>query len=218
MTIKGKFIYILVRPNGIPFYVGKGNRERAFAHARKNIRVRNVISKIKEAKENLKIRFVFYSLDENTVFAEEKRLISLFGIKEDGGCLYNFLYGGEGATQPEIIREKMRISSKARWAKEEEREKLRKAQTALWQNVDYREKLVQAHVGKTHSLSEESKLKIGESNKRTYSDPIKREEVSIRMKQFYKDNPEALATFKEVGRGSCMKIATKRQLSKQGEL
>ena len=78
--------------------------------------------------------------------------------------------------------------------------------------------MVRAHTGKTHTLSEVSKRKIGDANKKAYSDPVLRKATSDRVTKYYQDHPEELERLKNIGRASCLKINASRSHQKaEGE-
>lgn len=85
---------------GSPYYVGKGRGMRAYS---KDHRVRPPV-------DNSMIVLVARDLSESSAFAEEKRLIVVYGRIDNGtGCLRNLTDGGEGASgHSESARHKMR--------------------------------------------------------------------------------------------------------------
>ncbi|SMH51167.1 GIY-YIG nuclease family protein [Maritimibacter sp. HL-12] len=108
--ISGRFyVYVLFRPNGVPFYVGKGLGRRALEHELEALREHpvgeanpykcNVIRKIVGGGEQVVYRIdSHYSSErERECLQREAELIETFGRLHEGGPLTN-LAGGMGAT------------------------------------------------------------------------------------------------------------------------
>ena len=81
----GYFVYVYYSDCGVPYYVGKGNRNRHLY--RRNHRVDP------PARENIQ---VFDCDDEQEAFDLEIFLIEFFGRKLDEGTLDNLSLGGPG--------------------------------------------------------------------------------------------------------------------------
>lgn len=93
------YVYILARPDGRPFYVGKGKDDRLFAHereARRGVRSHkcNVIRKIWRTGGEVQRYTVFTTEEETEAFAYEQTLIAMFGRE----TLTNQSDGGAGFT------------------------------------------------------------------------------------------------------------------------
>lgn len=110
------YVYILVRPDGRVFYVGKGKNNRIFDHdkeARRGHRCYkcNIIRKIWEQGKTYQRYFVFTTTDENEAYAYERELIAQYGR----GNLANLTDGGEGLSNPTAeTREKLAASSRGK--------------------------------------------------------------------------------------------------------
>ena len=115
------YVYILARPDGAPFYVGKGTGDRIYEHdkeARKGHRCHkcNMIRKIWKSGNQVQRYIVFETQDESEAFAHERQLIALYGRE----TLTNLTDGGEGIAGfvfSEETRRKMSESRKGRSAK-----------------------------------------------------------------------------------------------------
>jgi hypothetical protein len=118
----GKYIYGKYNFNYEPFYVGKGNNYRCFAHLSEAYNFRdfnkhkcNIIRKIKkETKTDPKIIKLFKNLNSNIAKKLEMKVISTIGRHDlKTGPLTNQTDGGDGATghtTSEHTRKLLRIS------------------------------------------------------------------------------------------------------------
>ncbi|WP_152977505.1 GIY-YIG nuclease family protein [Bradyrhizobium pachyrhizi] len=99
------YVYILRRPDGRPFYVGKGTGDRLFhhcneaRHAEKSHKL-NVIRSIADVGAGL-----IYEIDSvytvaQDAYRRESALIRLFKRVHEGGCLTNGTAGGRGGSDP----------------------------------------------------------------------------------------------------------------------
>lgn len=93
------YVYILCRPNGKPFYVGKGSGNRVYDHEREAKRGHqchkcSVIRKIWRSGSEVVRYTVFETDDEQAAFDHERELIALYGRDS----LANKSDGGEGPT------------------------------------------------------------------------------------------------------------------------
>jgi hypothetical protein len=83
------YVYAYIRKNdGTPYYIGKGNKNRAFEkHGR-----------VKTPKDKSKIIFLETNLSNIGACALERRYIRWYGRKniDDNGILHNLAKGGEG--------------------------------------------------------------------------------------------------------------------------
>lgn len=88
-------VYIHSRPDGSPFYIGKGVRRRAydFAPSRRTAWHKNIVAKY--GKENIKVRII-PCMDEAEAFFLERIQIKL--ARKNGITLVNLTNGGEGAS------------------------------------------------------------------------------------------------------------------------
>jgi len=87
--------YVHCRPNGAPFYTGKGvlGRARDFAPSRRTLHHQNIVNKY--GRDNIRI-CVFLCRDEADAFVSEIALIK--EIRDGGHKLINLTDGGEGVT------------------------------------------------------------------------------------------------------------------------
>src|SRR5258708_12012279 len=102
-AIEGWYVYILRRPDGRPFYVGKGKAYRVFDHEnearhpndfRSNPLKLNVIRKIKHSGANLTYEIDLIADNEMEALEREMSLIGGFKRLHEGGPLTNLDPGG----------------------------------------------------------------------------------------------------------------------------
>jgi hypothetical protein len=162
------YTYVLKRPEGIPFYVGKGGRScngyriehhemEAIKGRKGNLHKTNVIKKI--WKEGLEVDYeiVLFTKDEEIAFDKEMELINLYGRRNDNtGILTNMTDGGEGSfgyIHSEKSRKKISDNNSHYWKGKKFSD-------------EYRKKISESNVGnKGRKLTEDWKRKISESLK-----------------------------------------------------
>src|SRR5262245_55238236 len=91
------YVYVLARPDGRAFYVGKGKKYRIYRHeaeARSTCRCHkcNVIRKIWRNGGQVQKNFIFTTEDEQEAFDYERATIAFYGREN----LTNRTDGGEG--------------------------------------------------------------------------------------------------------------------------
>ena len=152
---KGHFVYVDMKPDGSPFYVGIGKKRRVF------IKVRNIIHTRICNKYPGCYREIVFTGSRSEALDEEKNLIRLFGRIDNGtGTLSNLTDGGDGgtgsvrtSTQKSYASVKMKIKYgtpewKERWRNstlhlftdERVRTKHHAGVTAAWSRSEVREK------------------------------------------------------------------------------
>ncbi len=103
MSEKRWYVYTLCRPDGSPFYVGKGSGQRVYCHAAEarrghNCHKCNIIRKIWAQGERIQYRIALRTEDETTAFEHERELIASYGRAN----LANLSDGGEGGSTGSI--------------------------------------------------------------------------------------------------------------------
>lgn len=86
----GFYLYAYLREDGTPYYIGKGQKKRAWKHFR---------NEIYPPKDKSKILILESNLSEIGALALERRYINWYGRKDLGtGILRNKTDGGEGSS------------------------------------------------------------------------------------------------------------------------
>lgn len=103
-------VYTHARPDGTIFYVGKGNKERAYYLGRHNRSKWHHSIVCKYGAENIRVIFILCSSEEEA-FAKERELIKFY--RSIGVKLINMTDGGEGMSNPSPeIRAKLSAARK----------------------------------------------------------------------------------------------------------
>lgn len=89
---KKPYVYILFKPNGLPFYVGKGNGSRINDHFKpSNLKVNSPKTGIiKKYKDVIRREIVAYFDTDESALDFEEYLISYYGLLSEGGLLTNY--------------------------------------------------------------------------------------------------------------------------------
>ena len=173
------FVYFHCKPNGDPFYVGKGLMKRAYNLKPRNQHHRNVV--MKYGTDNISV-CLFPCESEESAFAKEVELIAK--QRSEGFELTNMTDGGEGVSglkhSPETIA-KRAASLKAVFAERgkvnppSQREAARRNALGNKNCVgrvlpeDHKRKISESLRGNTcalgHKMSEEGKARIGAAHK-----------------------------------------------------
>jgi hypothetical protein len=159
------YTYLHCRPDGTPFYVGKGSGPRSNDFRRRNIHHRNIVAKY--GASNIGI-FVFHCLSERQAFEDEARHIAQ--LRNDGCVLTNQTDGGEGAHGAARSPETRRKMAASKFGNTHGR--ANKGRPNGWSgkslSQEHRQKIASALRGHGVSLSARAKMsaaKIGNKNR-----------------------------------------------------
>lgn len=172
------YAYIHAKPSGVPFYIGKGSKKRAYNFWRRNKHYTNIVSKYSAV--NILVGKMDCS-SEKIAYELEKGLIKCF--KRMGVSLVNRTDGGEGGTGykcSDELRKIRSINGKGRTHSDETRAKMRafhsgkvfsdshkanisKAKSGTVVSDETRAKMSALRIGRI--VSEETRAKISEVHK-----------------------------------------------------
>ena len=175
------YTYAYLRRDGTPYYVGKGQRDRAYSKSHNNISV--------PPKE--RILFLKKNLLEEEAFQHEKYMISVFGRKDLGtGILHNKTAGGDGTSNiNDATKEKMRMKKLGKSLSQKHKEKLSEVRKGkLRWNNGIREKLCKECPGdgwvRGRLLTDEMIVKYGKNNIGRSPTPETLKKLSIRSLKY----------------------------------
>jgi len=202
--VSERFAYVHCKPDGTPFYVGKGALKRAKYLGERNAHHRSTVEKYGRA--NILIGMLPCS-DDEIAYSLEKGLIKRLRIM--GVRLSNLTEGGDGGNNPEPeTRIRLSKAAKKRGVSEACREACIKAKRGKPLSEEQKLKISRAHKGKT--FSEQHRLNISLSAKSRGMSP----EV---MKKAWEANRGRVKTEDEKARQAATIRATlaKKKLSKE---
>ena len=170
------YVYLYLREDGTPYYVGKGQGRRAFKNSRR---------RMKKPSDKTKIIFHSENLTEHDAFALEKELIEKYGRKDnDTGILRNLTNGGEGTSgikwTPERRAAKSNLTKK-QFLTPESRSKHSKKIKENHNTPEFKER--QSKIMKEILSTPEYKEKHSKKQKETHNTPEFKEKQSKIMKE-----------------------------------
>lgn len=176
------YVYILKRPNGIPFYIGKGTRihrisshmREALANAGHNNYKNYIIRKILEEGSQIDYEIVLFTDNEELAFDKEMELISFYGRRDkEEGVLTNLTDGGEGYSggvgawngkhHSNDTKKKIGKANKGHIHSFDARKKMSEKKKGVLKSVETKAAMSRAQKGKI--ISEYQRRKISEAHK-----------------------------------------------------
>jgi hypothetical protein len=169
------YVYALVRPDGRPFYVGKGKNNRMYLHdteARSGCKCHkcNVIRKIWRNGGKVVRYTLFTTEDEQEAFAYERETIALFGREN----LCNHTDGGEGPSgrKQSVSEIRRRVASSRKTMSDPvRRARWREAILAYHQTSEAKERKSQSM--RRYYRSDVGRKAASERSRQAMADPIK---------------------------------------------
>lgn len=171
MALAQFFTYILRKQDGTPFYVGKGRLSRIVSHLKAARRgsmrpAHKIIRLITRRKEWVGVD-IFPAKDEVSAYAEEIRLIAVFGVRPDGPLVNGTIGGGAKHTRyTPAVKKRLSKAAKAQW-----RDPIKRAKTIIGirracKSPAYRKKISERLRGFKHTAS--SRKKNSDSKKKLF--------------------------------------------------
>ena len=114
------YTYAWLREDMTPYYIGKGIRNRAYCPHRRG-------DTYMSPPPRDRVLFLKKNLAEFDAYKHENYIISILGLKSEGGILINMSYGGEGSSGrvlSEETKEKIRQKNKNKKLTKEHRKKV----------------------------------------------------------------------------------------------
>lgn len=192
------YIYLHCRPDGTPFYVGKGQRRRShcFATGRSGHH-RNIVAKY--GRELIKI-FVFPCVSHEEAAQDEARYIRQF--RADGFELCNQTDGGEGSPGYRHTAAALERMSRAKRGRvphnkgvplsEDTKRKLSLAMTGRTQTPEHRAKVAAALLGNKHNLGNKASAETRAKRSASLRGMTRTDETKARMSAAQKGNKKFL--------------------------
>ena len=152
------YIYLYLRDDGTPYYVGKGSGNRAFEMHDKHIHV---------PREKEMVRFVVIDLSETEAYEFEALLIAEIGRADrSAGPLVNKTDGGTGGCSGRVLsaetKEKIAKANRGKFMSAETRERIGRARKGFKHDeatkVAIRLASIGRNVGRKHTQEELSKM------------------------------------------------------------
>jgi hypothetical protein len=132
MSKNNFYTYAWLREDGTPYYIGKGIGNRAYRiHKRSNIHM--------SPPSRDRVLFLKKNLTEFDAYKHENYIITILGLKSEGGILINMSYGGEGSfgrTPTDYCIERTKQTNTGKKLSEEHKKKVSEqvSQRKWWNN------------------------------------------------------------------------------------
>lgn len=167
------YVYLFLRTDGTPYYVGKGTGNRQWRRRRGGANLPA------DPARNIRI---LDGMSEEDAHAWEKLLIARWGCKHNGtGILRNLTDGGEGASNPpESVRAKLSAALTAVWSDPGARAKMIALQTATQSDIEARAR--NSAAVKAAKSTPDARAKTGAKSKASWENPDVRAKRVASMK------------------------------------
>lgn len=159
------YVYAWLRPNGEPFYVGKGTGRRSGnMGVARNRHFINIVKKMERSGASPTVVRLYDCLSEDEAFDLERSEIAKYGRIEHGGTLCNMTDGGDGVSNPSAdSRTKMRAARLGKPLSAETRAKIAIANSNRVHTEETRAKL--SMYAKNRSPETRAKMSAAASNR-----------------------------------------------------
>lgn len=199
------YAYLLKRPDGTPFYAGKGKGRRCYTHLKpwhlkndENKHKVHIIEKIRREGGEPFVEILQKNLSEADAFSIEAQQINLYGRTINGGLLCNMSDGGEGQsgffhseeTKRKIAAQEMGENNPF-YGKKHTTETLKMIGDVNRGKVlgkEWRKKLSDATKGRPKNEEHKNKIRLAHKGKRHSMEHTKNQADAQRGKQLGKNN------------------------------
>jgi hypothetical protein len=206
------YTYAYLREDKTPYYIGKGEKNRAYNKHHTGISV---------PKDKSRIIFLKQNLAEKEAFRHEIYMIAVFGRKDLGtGILRNKTNGGDGISgfsHSEQTKEKIRNIHLGRKASKETKKKLSEIRKGKKiHSEEWKKKQSEKMKGNTFGLGIKPSKETLKKRSKALEGKIPSEEVKKKMSESHKGKKlteEHKKNIGKVNRGKKLSEETKRKLS-----
>lgn len=204
------YVYRYNRPDGTPYYIGKGNGRRAFSW---NRRIRRPI-------DRSRIVFVCKDMTEEEAFDLEVSQILRLGRKDLGtGILRNLTGGGEGVSGlvvSEAHRAKISAANTGKPQHAATKAALLKANTGSKRSDEARAKMSAKWVGRV--VSDETRARMSASAiGRSFSDEHRASLKAARQGRVFSDETRAKMSAAQIGKTHSAESKAKMSAARKGK-
>lgn len=162
------YVYAWLRPDGSPFYIGKGQGNRDKTIKTNNQVFQRILDKIAKAGEEPVIVRLHENLTEDMAFLMEREEIARYGRRNNStGILANLTDGGEGTTgriHSDETKVKLRVAHTGKTASDETKAKMSAVRIGKMHTEQAKDKIRDAHTGRPKSAEHCANISISKTN------------------------------------------------------